>query len=38
MNDIDSTVYGRRGDPLDAIVGSVNIDPVDDIDEGIYGR
>lgn len=28
----------REPDPLDALVGKYDIDPVDDIDEVIYGR
>ena len=29
---------GRIEDPLNALVGSVDAEPVDDIDEVIYGR
>ena len=29
--------FARTPDPLDELVGSVDIDPVDDIDEVIYG-
>jgi plasmid stability protein len=29
---------GKRRDPLDALVGDLDAEPVDDIDEVIYGR
>ena len=29
--------FGRTPDPIDELIGSVDIDPIDDIDEVIYG-